>query len=122
MKKTKTRRKPNTPRWPKGVPAPKDGREFDALSDEDKEKIWQYYDREIPLSESRPLTAAEWAKEKRAKKMGRPKIGQGAKVVAVTLERGLLDRVDAYAKKHEMKRAELITRGLRLAMGEIVAS
>ena len=41
----------------------------------------------------------------------------GAKVVAVTLEKGLLKRVDDYAKAHEMKRAEMITKGLLLVMG-----
>jgi hypothetical protein len=73
----------------------------------------------IPLSETRPPSAAERARFDRIKrKAGRPRIGQGAKVVAVTLEKGLFKRVDAYAKHHDMKRAEMITRGLRIVMGE----
>ena len=97
-----------------------EGFDFEALSDADKEKVWDYYDQHpnIPHSETRPLNASEKARFGRIRrKAGRPKIGQGAKVVAVTLEKGFLARVDAYAKKHEMKRAELITRGLRLVMG-----
>jgi hypothetical protein len=97
----------------------KDGREFDALSYEDKEKVWNYYNRKIPLSETRNPTAAERALMARMrKKVGRPKVGQGAKLVAVTIEKGLLSRVDSYAKQHAMKRAELIARGLRLVLGE----
>jgi metal-responsive CopG/Arc/MetJ family transcriptional regulator len=42
-------------------------------------------------------------------------------VVAVTLEKGLLARVDAYARKHRMKRAQMITQGLRIVMGESAA-
>jgi len=94
-------------------------REFEALSDEEKDRIVSSYDRKVPLSETRPLTASERAEfEQFRRKAGRPRIGQGAKVVAVTLEKGFLERVDAYARKHEMKRAELITKGLRIVMGE----
>ena len=43
-------------------------------------------------------------------------------MVAVTLEKGFLTRVDAYAKRHEMTRAEMITQGLRIVMGEANAA
>ena len=97
----------------------KDGREFDALSYDDKEKVWNYYNRKIPLSETRAPTAAERALMARMrKKAGRPKVGQGSKLVAVTIEKGLLTRADAYAKEHAMKRTELIAQGLRLVLGD----
>jgi hypothetical protein len=101
-------------------PAFKTVRDFQALSREEKDKVWRYYDREkIPMSESRPLNTNERAQFERVRRrVGRPKVGQGAKVVAVTMEKGFLSRVDAYAKKHALKRAEMITRGLRLVMGE----
>ena len=74
----------------------------------------------IPRSETRAPTAAEQAQLDRAlgRRVGRPRIGQGAKVVAVTMEKGFVSRVDAYTKKHSPKRAEMITRGLRLVMRE----
>ncbi len=55
----------------------------------------------------RPLTKSERARFEKIQRrsVGRPKVGQGAKVVAVTLEKCLMMRVDYYAKKHEMKRA-----------------
>ena len=104
------------------LPDFKDGKEFDALSAQDKEKVWQYYEDHpnIPRSQTRPPTAQERARfERIRRKAGRPRIGQGAKVVAVTLEQGLLKRVDTYARLHEMKRAEMISRALRLMMGEV---
>src|SRR5665213_3193735 len=94
---------------------------FDRLSPAEKEKVWKYFDRKIPMSELRDPTPAQKAiLARHRKKMGRPKIGLGAKVVAVTLEKGLLQRVDAYAKKCGMKRAEMISQGLRLVMRETV--
>ncbi len=94
--------------------------EFESLCPEDQDLVWAYYNRKIPRSETRALTPAEQAEIDRAlrRRPGRPRIGQGAKVVAVTMEKGFLGRVDAYAKKHSLKRAEMITRGLRLVMGE----
>ena len=87
------------------------GEEFDALSDADKEKVARYYEEGRHLSEMRPLTAAERAELKRdragIKKGGRPKFGRhGVKVISLSVERDLLNRADAYAKKYGLKRAE----------------
>jgi hypothetical protein len=94
--------------------------ELESLSAADQAKVDKFYSRKIPRSEMRPLTAAERARFDRAvgRKPGRPKIGQGAKVVAVTLEKGFLKQVDAYAKKQGLKRAEMINKGLRLVMSQ----
>ena len=117
--KTSNRSKKRSQRHVDEVPEFKDGREFDALSADDKEKVWNYYDRKIPLCETRDPTPAERARMKRIQKdAGRSRIGEGAKLVAVTIEKGLLQRADEYAKGKGMKRAELIARGLLLAMGE----
>ncbi|HWE96022.1 MAG TPA: helix-turn-helix domain-containing protein [Tepidisphaeraceae bacterium] len=50
---------------------------FLAFSDEEKEAVYRSVDREIPLSETRPLTAAQrelWEHAKR-KVRGRPEVG-----------------------------------------------
>lgn len=87
--------------------------EFLALPDAEKERVWESYNREIPFSETRPLNAqerAQWARIKR--KPGRPKTGEGAEAVNVTVERGLLRRADAYAKANGLTRAQLVAKGL----------
>ncbi len=104
---------------------------FLSLPDVEKERIFQSYNREVPLSETRPMTPAErrsWkatqarlqaghAKPPAAKRpRGRPVVGKGAKGVQVTIEGGLLAKADAYAKRNHMKRSELVAAGLRLAM------
>ena len=97
---------------------------FIALPDDEKERIWESFNREIPASETRPLTAkeqAEWRSFVRAakakRKAGRPRVGLGAQRVQVSVERGLLTRADAYARRNGLTRAQLVARGLKAVIG-----
>ena len=75
------------------------------------------YDREMVIDEFGPMTAVERARWARAKrKPGRPRRGKGAKVISVTVERGLLSRSDALAKDLGLSRAGLIERGLQAVL------
>lgn len=99
------------------------GKMIDAMSDAEKEKIIAEIESETPeqrWAASRPLTKAERERFNRWKKRanrGRPRVGKGAKPIAVTIERGLLKQADAYAKAHGLKRAELIAQALRAVIG-----
>ena len=62
---------------------------------------------------SRPLNAADRALHRQARKRGRPRIGQGAAKLYISMERGLLKQADAYARKHGLSRSELIATGVR---------
>ena len=103
---------------------PLTGRMIDAMTDEQKSKLIEDLESKTPeqhLAESRPLTKAQRQRFKRWQKratIGRPVVGKGAKPVAVTIERGLLKRADAYARSHGMKRAQLIAHALKMVMGE----
>lgn len=60
-----------------------------------------------------PVTADDAARLRRAKnKGGRPRKGLGARTISLTVEKSLLARSDAYAKRLGVTRAELIQRGL----------
>jgi hypothetical protein len=75
------------------------------------------YDREMVIDEFRPMSAearARWSRAKR--KPGRPRRGKGAKVISVSVERGLLSRSDALAKDLGLSRAGLIERGLQAVL------
>lgn len=75
------------------------------------------YDREMVIDEFAPMTAVERARWARAKrKPGRPRRGKGAKVISVSVERGLLSRSDALAKDLGLSRAGLIERGLQAVL------
>jgi hypothetical protein len=73
------------------------------------------FDREVDLSETKPLTAAMRRDEQRArrKKPGRPRVGLGAAKLRVSMEKGLLKQVDAYARSHGLTRSDFIAQSLR---------
>jgi metal-responsive CopG/Arc/MetJ family transcriptional regulator len=43
-------------------------------------------------------------------------VGKGAKIVPVSIERGLLKEVDSFARRHKLKRSQMVAQGLRLVM------
>jgi hypothetical protein len=67
----------------------------------------------------RPLTRRQRATFERARR-GRPKIGNGVKVISVSVEGSLLKRADARAKAEHMTRARLIAEGLELRLAKKV--
>jgi len=91
--------------------------EFDALSDFQKEQIWRELDQlstEEIKAKSRPLNADEselWRRFKR--KAGRPKIGKGVKVVSIGVEKDLLKRADALARRRGVNRSALVAEALK---------
>jgi len=94
---------------------------FIALPDEEKERIYRELDTESAddrVARSRPLNPRERRQWRRFKaKMGRPKVGKGAKTISLTVENGLLKEADAYAKRHKISRAQLVAQGLRSILG-----
>lgn len=75
-------------------------------------------DRVIEPSEMKPLTAAQRARERRAKrKAGRPRVGAGAEKLRISMERGLLRKVDQFARRRGLSRSQLIAESLRRTLG-----
>ena len=95
--------------------------EFVGLPDSEKRRIVAELDAEAPeesLARSRPLNANERRQWRRFKaKMGRPKIGKGAKTISLTVEKTLLKQADAYAKQHRISRAQVVAKGLKAILG-----
>ncbi|MEO5763463.1 MAG: hypothetical protein ABIR28_14260 [Vicinamibacteria bacterium] len=74
----------------------------------------QAFDQEMVVSKSTPLNAKEAGLWKTARrKPGRPRVGDGVRVVSVSVERSLLEESDALAKRMGITRAALIANGLR---------
>ena len=72
------------------------------------------FDREFVADTfGKPKGAAleRWQRAKR--KPGRPRQGAGVKVISVSVEKGLLRRCDALAKRMGVSRAALISHGLQ---------
>lgn len=98
---------------------------YDQMTTEELAAATAEYDKPWrgPGLPGKPLTAADRAKFRRAAalarqraKAGRPKVGEGTKIVPVSIERGLLRQADAFAKRHKLKRSQLVAAGLRLVM------
>jgi hypothetical protein len=88
---------------------------FNALSDDEKERQTAAFDEEFVADRAKPLTPAQrklWAKAKR-RRPGRPQQGAGAKTISLTVEKILLAKADALAKRRKMSRAALVAESLR---------
>ena len=71
-------------------------------------------DGDLPPGFLRPLSAknkALWERMKR--KRGRPPIGEGARVISLSVEKSLLKRSDDLARKEGLTRAQLFARALQ---------
>jgi hypothetical protein len=94
---------------------------FLSLSDAQKAAEVAQFDKEDlgPELAGKRLTPAQrkqWTRIKRQLRRGRPKIGRGAAIVPISIERGLLEEIDAFAKANHRKRSQLVAEGLRLVM------
>jgi hypothetical protein len=95
------------------------GRDFDALPDAEKERIFRELDDLTPAQlkeQFRPMTR----KDRQALyqppkgKSGRPKFGKaGTQIISISVEKSLLREVDAYAKTKGVKRSELFVNSVR---------
>ena len=68
----------------------------------------------LTFQNTRPLTAeSRRALDRAARKGGRPRIGAGARRINITVERTLLGKADAYARRHGVTRAAVVAEGLK---------
>jgi hypothetical protein len=75
------------------------------------------FDREMVAAEFGPLSPPAKSRWKKARQRpGRPRQGQGAKVISVTVEKSLLARSDALARNMGVTRAGMIARGLKAVL------
>jgi hypothetical protein len=67
------------------------------------------FDKPFAFEKARPMTMAQRVEERKLRRRrGRPKSGDGARKVSISLEGGLLRKADALAKKEGVNRSELI--------------
>lgn len=75
------------------------------------------FDREITkFPPGRPLTPAQKEMFRKAKRRGRPRVGEGSANVQITMERGLLRRVDELAHEEGLTRSQFIARSVERMM------
>ena len=87
---------------------------YNRMTAEEMDREVAKFDREVPELPAKPLTAAQRAQHRRAKrKMGRPVVGKGSRRLMITMERGLLSQADALAQKKNLSRSQLIAQSVR---------
>lgn len=79
--------------------------QFDSPSYHPSAQPWSKEDRRVQR-EARAFARA-------LKKGGRPPIGLGAQRLNISMERGLLARLDAYARRHRLSRAAVLARSVQ---------
>ncbi len=95
-----SRKKPDTPYW--------------EMTTDQLGEATKAFDEEFVADKAQPLTPAMRRRWERAKaKLPRVENGVGEKTIVVRLEKALLDRCTALAKKKRISRDALIARGLK---------
>jgi len=90
---------------------------FSRMSAAELRRATAEFDKEFVADTFGPLSpkmAARWEQAKR--KPGRPRVGKGVDVISVSVEKGLLARSDALARRLKVRRSALIARGLRAVL------
>ena len=90
-------------------------KKYQDMNLEELQAATREYDRPAKpkfLKAPEALAKAE-RRARKAAKMGRPVVGEGATAVLISIERGLLKEADRTAKARKMTRSELIALGLR---------
>ena len=87
---------------------------FEKMNTSELAEATARYGQEMVIDEFGPPSAAARDRWERARrKPGRPRRGKGARVISVSVERGLLSRSDKLARNLGLSRAGLIERGLK---------
>ena len=79
------------------------------MTSKELDEATRQFNEPMVVDRSRPLTGKErgrWRKVR--KKRGRPRVGLGHARISVSLERGLLKRVTALAKRRKISRSRLL--------------
>jgi hypothetical protein len=93
--------------------AKSDDQKFFDLSVEELLRLGEKYSK-MPATEATAEERAAFDRilKQAPRKPGRPRVGEGASRVLLTIERGLLRRTDAYAKRAGLSRAAIIAMAL----------
>jgi hypothetical protein len=86
---------------------------YGQMSAREMDGVASRFDHPIPLRQTRAMTPAERRQWQRAKRRpGRPRRGDGVRVISLSVEQKLLERADRAARRAGMSRAALFEMGL----------
>ncbi len=91
------------------------------MTTEELAEATKEFDEPFVMSRSKPLDARDRELHRQAKKLGRPKKGEGREVVSLSIERGLLKRADAMAKRRKIGRSQFVSEAIEDALSRAKA-
>lgn len=86
-------------------------------TDELRQATHQYDQEFIPTTPLTPAMRMQLQEARAKAKRGRRPVGQGSKRVLITVERGLLEKADNFARREGVSRSELIAQALKTVIG-----
>ncbi len=92
-------------------------KEYTEMTTRELAEATREFDRESPIPPGKPLTRAQRARFEAARKGGRPVTGEGVQVISLSVEKGLLRRTDAAARKSRLSRAQFVAQALQFKLG-----
>lgn len=87
--------------------------DFESLTRAEKEAFYAECEQVDASTPAQELTPAQKQAHKRVLGRGRPRIGQGTQRTQLTVERGLLQETDRFAKSHGLTRSRVVAEALR---------
>ena len=96
----------------------KNKKPFTEMNMEELAEATAEFDKEMIVDSFGPMPPEERAWFERARKRGRPRRNDGVKVISVSMEKRLLARATALAKKRKMSRSALIEVGLMTVLAK----
>ncbi|HEX4795411.1 MAG TPA: ribbon-helix-helix domain-containing protein [Humisphaera sp.] len=92
---------------------------FSQMTTAELRKATKEFDKEFVVDTFGPLTKKGRELHRAARNRGgRPRIGAGAKVISISIERELLNEADALAKRRGVSRARLVAEGLSMVLAK----
>jgi hypothetical protein len=91
-------------------------KEYTEMTTRELAEATKEFDAESVNPPGKPLTRAQRARFEAARKGGRPVVGEGVQVVSLSVEKGLLRRTDAAARKHRVSRAQFVAQALEFRL------
>jgi len=91
-------------------------KEYTEMTTRELAEATKEFDLESPIPPGKPLTPAQRARFEAARRGGRPVTGEGAQVISLSVEKGLLRRTDAAARKNRVSRAQFVAQALRFRL------
>src|SRR5688572_6536234 len=92
-------------------------RDYSTMSATELDAIAAKFDRTLIANDAKPLTPGmkeAWRRFRRRR--GRPRVGEGAEKIRISIERALLRQADAAAREEGLTRSQFIAKSVQQAL------